>query len=195
VKAASSRLATPIHRLFNQETLRAVLVLLRFPLMAAGCVAAAFLLEPGWVLPGIIVSAVGLLGQLWCFASLKKKKVLAEKGLYAIVRNPMYIARYFLIAGVILFTGNLWILLGFTVVYYFYAVNRVGREERKLREVFGEEYERYCARVPRFVPRFRGVDWRAVPFFRWDLFIENHGHWNVAVMAFIYAGALYLALR
>ena len=28
-------------------------------------------------------------------------------------------------------------------------------EERELRNRFGAEYEAYCARVPRFVPKFR----------------------------------------
>jgi protein-S-isoprenylcysteine O-methyltransferase Ste14 len=163
--------------------------------MAAGCALVALFLKPEWVVPGIIVSAVGLAGQLWCFASLKKKKVLACKGLYALVRNPMYIARYLLMLGVLLFTGNLWLALGFTIIYYFYMVNRVRREELKLEEVFGDEYRAYCAEVPRFVPRFRGVDWKALPYFRWELFLVNNGHWNLLTGLIIYAGALYLRAR
>jgi len=190
-----SGVTAPIHRLFNQEILRRILVIARIPLMAVGCALIAMFIDPVWVIPGVIVSAIGLVGQLWCFAALKKKKILARRGLYALVRNPMYIARYLLMLGVLLFTGNLWIALGFTVAYYFYMVNRVGREERKLVEVFGDEYREYCARVPRFLPRFRGVDWRAVPFFQWDLFIVNNGHWNLVTMLVIYAGALYLAYR
>ena len=188
-------LTAPIHRLFNQEIPRRILLLGRIPLMAAGCALIAMYLDPRWVIPGIVVSAVGLAGQLWCFAALKKKKILARKGLYALSRNPMYIARYLLLLGVLLFTGNLWLALGFTVIYYFYMVNRVGREERKLAEVFGDEYREYCARVPRFFPHFRGVDWSAVPFFQWGLFRVNNGHWNLVTMLVIYAGALYLAYR
>ena len=190
-----SGVTAPIHRLFNQEILRRILLIARIPLMAAGCALIAMFIDPAWVIPGVIVSAIGLVGQLWCFAALKKKKVLARRGLYALSRNPMYIARYFLMLGVLLFIGNPWLALGFTVLYYFYMVNRVGREEPKLLEVFGDEYREYCARVPRFVPSFRGVDWKAVPYFQWDLFIVNNGHWNLVTMLVIYAGALYLAYR
>ena len=191
----ASGLTAPIHRLFNQDILRRILLIARIPLMAAGCALIAMYIDPAWVLPGVIVSAIGLIGQLWCFAALKKKKILARRGLYALVRNPMYIARYLLMLGVLLFTGNLWLALGFTVIYYFYMVNRVGREEPKLLEVFGDEYREYCARVPRFVPGFRGVDWRAVPYFQWDLFRVNNVHLNLVTMLVIYAGALYLAFR
>jgi len=192
---AASGLTEPIHRLFNQGTLRRILLLARIPLMAAGCALIAMYIDPDWVIPGVVVSAIGLIGQLWCFAALKKKKVLARRGLYALVRNPMYIARYFLMLGVLLLTGNLWLALGFTVIYYFYMVNRVGREEPKLLEVFGDEYREYCERVPRFVPTFRGVDWRAVPYFQWDLFLVNNGHLNLVTMLVVYAGAIYLAYR
>ena len=41
----------------------------------------------------------------------------------------------------------------------------------------------------------RGVDWRAVPYFQWDLFLVNNGHLNLVTMLVVYAGAIYLAYR
>ena len=49
-----------------------------------------------------------------------------------------------------------------------------------------------CDRVQRFVPTFRGVDWNAVPYFQWDLFIVNNVHWNLVTMLVIYAVAIYI---
>ena len=36
----------------------------------------------------------------------------------------------------------------------------VRQEEKSLREVYGKVYDEYCARVPRFLPRFS--EWRGV---------------------------------
>jgi uncharacterized protein YggT (Ycf19 family) len=100
----------------------------------------------------------------------------------------MYIARYFLILGALAFTGNIYVLAGFTLIYYFYMVNRVKREEAKLREVFGQDYADYCSRIRRFLPTFRGLDSRSIWFFKWEYFIDNNGHWNlIAVTAFYVA--------
>jgi len=40
----------------------------------------------------------------------------------------------------------------YTVIYYFYMVNRVKREEAHLRAVLGAPYAEYCAAVRRFLP-------------------------------------------
>jgi len=174
----------PIHALFNHGGARKVLLLLRVPLALALVCLAIFLAEPGWFLPGLIVSAFGTLLQSWCFASLHKQKTLAVHGPYKIVRNPMYLARYFLILGAVLVTGQVWAIVTFTILYYFYMVNRVKREEQKLQKIFGDEYVEYCHRVHRFFP-VTSCPGGTFFFFSKDCFFRNNGYWMpLATIAF-----------
>jgi protein-S-isoprenylcysteine O-methyltransferase Ste14 len=176
-----------IHRVFNSHALRWALVRLRVPLVIAAVALLAMRVRCEWLIPGIAVSFVGELLQLWCFASLKKQKVLAARGPYAVVRNPMYLARYLLVAGFVLMLGSWWVLLVFTALYYFYMFNRVRREEDLLAGVFGADYERYRAAVPRFVPTPRPFQGNTLWTWDWKLFADNHGHWNLLAALLLYA--------
>ena len=151
-----------VHEIFNNQTIRSVLSKLRYSIFLVVFVVFIPHIRPSWFWPGFIVTILGELIQVWCFASLEKNRVLASKGLYMLTRNPMYLGRFFVLLGFLLLTGNISVILVFVVLYYFYMVNRVKREENKLRVVFGEEYEGYCRDVNRFVPSFRGVEWRTL---------------------------------
>ncbi len=78
-------------------------------------------------------------------------KLLTE-GIYGRVRNPRYLSFVLGIAAWTLFTNYLamWIVLVATFPALWLVVLL---EERELRQRFGEEYEEYCRRVPRFLPR------------------------------------------
>lgn len=172
-----------IHEIFNNKRLRYVLLKSRYPIFLIAVIILIRNINPAWFAVGCIVAFFGEFIQLWCFASLDKNKMLAVKGPYMLMRNPMYIGRFFLLLGVLLLVGNGWILFIFTVVYYFYMVNRVKREEAKLEPLFGESYQKYCQKVNRFVPSLKGVDWGSLFFFRWNLLLKNNGHWNfIAVL-------------
>lgn len=175
-----------IHRLFNHPGIRRFLRKFRVPLAVAAGVLLILRIEPGWFLPGLAVSFLGELIQLWCFASLHKKKELAANGPYALVRNPMYLGRYFLILGALMLAGRPWLPVVYTVLYYFYMSNRVKREEEVLRGLFGREYEEYCAEVSRFVPALRPFRGNPVMTFRWELLLRNNGHWNFLATAGFY---------
>lgn len=175
-----------VHTLFNNETIRLVLSKLRYVLFLAVFIIFIPFIRPSWFWPGFIVTMFGEVIQVWCFASLEKNRVLANRGLYKLMRNPMYAGRFFVLLGFLLLTGNIWIVLIFTVLYYFYMVNRVKREEKKLRVVFGEAYDGYCRDVNRFIPSFRGGNWRSLWVFKWDVLVDNNGHWNFMAVYFCY---------
>jgi len=182
-----------IHRLFNQPALRRWLVRLRVPLFAAGGILLAWYAQRDWFLTALAVSAFGEAIQLWCFASLQKNETLAADGPYALVRNPMYLGRYFLLAGMLLLLGNPWVIAAFSVVYYLYMVNRVRREEVLLAPIFGEAYVRYCAAVPRFVPRLTPHAAGRIAHFDWSTLVRNHGPRNLLEAAAFYGLAYYFA--
>ena len=161
-------------------------------------VAAVLLLVPliqrdmFWI--GLAVSLVGECIQLWCFACLNKKKAVARGGPYALVRNPMYLGRYFIVLGAILLFGRLglYVIVPYTVVYWFYMSNRVKREEKALVELLGADYRQYCIEVNRFLPSLRGVPLRVILFWDSKLLIQNHGMTNaiglLAAYAIFYVG-------
>lgn len=187
--------SNPVNRLFNHRGLRRLLRRIRIPTALIAATILAFNIKPEWFWIGLAISAVGELMQLWCFAALHKEQTLATNGPYKVVRNPMYLARFLLLLGCVMFLGNWAVLLAFAVIYYFYMVNRVRREEIRLQEVFGEPYRDYCRRVSRFVP-FRGISPRGdFWFFKLDYFIENHGPRNGLAQLAYYALCYVLTFR
>ncbi len=167
------------HEIFNNKMMRSFLLKFRYPIFLIAAILLITQINPSWFLPGFIVCLFGESIQLWCFASLGKNRTLAVKGPYMFTRNPMYIGRFFVLLGCLLLAGNVWLIAVFVVLYYFYMVNRVQREEKKLQPLFGEVYENYYRKVNRFAPSFKGVDWESLWFFKWSLLLENNGHWNL----------------
>ena len=113
---------------------------------------------------GIVIGAAGAAVALWCiftFASVGKgtpapfdpPRRLVIRGPYRFVRNPMYIGAGLALAGAALFYESL-PLLGY-VGFFFLATHLfvVGFEEPALRRTFGQEYEAYCDRLGRWLPR------------------------------------------
>ena len=185
-------LITKINTLYNNPKLRRKLLKFRWPLAILFSIAIALLMKPQFFWIGLLLSMIGEILQVWCFASLHKKKELANNGPYAIVRNPMYLGRYLLILGAIVITGRPFLIITFTVVYYFYMVNRVKREEKILEEIFKADYRIYCQQVPRFSPLRRNLKKTKLRFFKWELFFENNAHLNLLAVSVGYLALYYL---
>jgi protein-S-isoprenylcysteine O-methyltransferase Ste14 len=80
---------------------------------------------------------------------------MIASGIYRRVRNPMYLLYTIVILGeaiayrsvlLLAYAGLFWLVAHFLVVNF---------EENTLRRRFGVEYEAYCRRVPRWIPRLR----------------------------------------
>jgi protein-S-isoprenylcysteine O-methyltransferase Ste14 len=100
-----------------------------------------------------IVLAIGM--RLWCtlYIGSRKNRRLVTTGPYSMVRNPLYVASILGAVGVGLQTGMVtFALLGGAIAALVFGWV-VPREEAHLGDLFGEEYARYCARTPRFLPR------------------------------------------
>lgn len=130
---------------------------------------------------GFVLAVVGqaaritTIGLAYIIRGGKDHKVYAEElvtsGLYSHVRNPMYVGNFFLILGLAV-ASNSWVfaLVGVPLALGMHKAI-VAAEEHFLRTRFGAQYDGYVARVPRWVPRLRGLvgtvrgmqfDWRRV---------------------------------
>jgi len=77
------------------------------------------------------------------------------RGYYRHVRNPMYVAVVAMILGEGLFLGNARLLVYAAAVWLAMHTFVVLYEEPTLRLMFDGEYEEFCRRVPRWVPRWK----------------------------------------
>ncbi|MHC4943291.1 MAG: methyltransferase family protein [Planctomycetota bacterium] len=78
-------------------------------------------------------------------------KLLTE-GIYARIRHPRYVEIFFCVLGYALFANYLatYIMVALSVPVLYLIVLL---EERELRDRFGTDYDAYCKKVPRFVPK------------------------------------------
>ena len=171
---------------FNHEGIRAFLINFRYPISFAFLIIIIPHIKLDLLLPSFLISLFGELIQIWSFASLDKNKTLATKGPYCLIRNPIYIGRFFLLLGGMILIINVWIIPSFILFYYFYLINRVQREETNLNRLFGEEFRSYCSKVNRFFPSFKKVHLKPLLFFNWKFFLKNNAHWNLLIVTAIY---------
>jgi protein-S-isoprenylcysteine O-methyltransferase Ste14 len=82
---------------------------------------------------------------------------LVVTGLYRYVRNPMYVGVVAVIVGQSLLLGDAQLLSYGALVWLAFYIFVLGYEEPTLRRTFGDEYERFCTNVPRWIPRLRPV--------------------------------------
>ena len=176
-----------VHAVFNHPVARKLFLKLRYVLALALLVWLAVKADAALLPLGFLVSLLGEAIQLWSFASLVKNEQLTARGPYVLVRNPMYLGRFFLILGAVLLLGNWYVTIAYVVLYYFYMVNRVQREEARLAQLLGQPYRDYCARVNRFLPAFGRLLDPAVRYFNASVLMRNNGHWNLLSMLVFYA--------
>lgn len=75
---------------------------------------------------------------------------LVTSGIFALTRNPMYVAFGLVLLGEFLIQPN-WILLAYLATGIGLLHRQVLREEDYLGQHYGEEYRAYCKRVQRYL--------------------------------------------
>lgn len=101
----------------------------------------------------LIFAGFWLLHSAWqALYRAQREHRLATDGPYARVRHPQYIAFVLVMFGFLLQWPTLITLVLFPVMVTLY-VRLARREERDALAEFGDDYRRYAARVPAFIPQ------------------------------------------
>jgi hypothetical protein len=102
---------------------------------------------------GVLVCFGGAMLRVYASGFLRKEAKLTVGGPYAYTRNPLYLGTFIMALGAVLSVGAQGLAVIMAVVFFLNYHYVIEHEETKLPSVFGEAYARYCALVPRFLPR------------------------------------------
>ncbi len=113
------------------------------------------------------VSLLGLLVRVYTIGHIAKNTSgrntsagqiaddLNTKGIYSIVRHPLYVGNFIMWLGIAMLTANIWFVTAFVFMYWVYYERIMFAEEQFLRRKFGEPYINWSMKTPAFVPSFK----------------------------------------
>lgn len=79
-------------------------------------------------------------------------EVLNTKGIYSVVRHPLYVGNFFMWLGIIFYVGNWWFTIVCCLLFWLYYERIMFAEEHFLRGKFGQIYLNWAEKVPAFIP-------------------------------------------
>jgi len=112
-----------------------------------------------WIIDSIALSLllVACLGRVWCIMYIggHKNTSVVSAGPYSMVRNPLYVFSFIGALGLVLMTHSIVIAALLLIFYVGIYPFVVAKEESNLHKLFGDAYQDYCNRTPRFVPSLK----------------------------------------
>ena len=120
---------------------------------------------PPWTrILGVLTFGAGLALAVWCIAMFVVRghgtpapfdapRKLVAAGPYRYIRNPMYVGGGLTLLGFGLLEASPSIVVFAPVWWSFFHLLVLLYEEPVLRAKFGSDYEEYCRRTPRWLPR------------------------------------------
>lgn len=81
---------------------------------------------------------------------------LNTKGMYSLMRNPLYLGNFFMWFAIILYINNHWFSLVYILSFWIYYERIIFAEENFLRKKYGDTYINWTMNTPIFLPRLRG---------------------------------------
>ena len=105
---------------------------------------------------GVATVVAAIAARVWIRGHLGYRRLqsFVSDGPYSVVRHPLYLSSMVGTAGIGAQSGSI-IMMFICLLPIWVIFNRVAQiEEVEMLARFGQEYESYLARTPRFIPRF-----------------------------------------
>jgi protein-S-isoprenylcysteine O-methyltransferase Ste14 len=149
-----------------------------------------------WEIGCLIVGFFGLLIRILTIGYTPKgtsgrntKKQVAEslntKGIYSVVRNPLYLGNYFMGLGIALVGHLWWLALIFTLLFWLYYERIIFAEEAFLRNKFGDVYMDWADKTPIFIPKLSQYEASNVEFSLRNVLKREHDGFFALISTFL----------
>lgn len=78
------------------------------------------------------------------------------KGIYSLVRHPLYLGNFLLFLGIVLWTQHIWLMMLAVLTFWAYYTPIMFAEEEFLRKKFGRSFLIWSKQTPAVLPRLKG---------------------------------------
>ena len=151
--------------------------------------------DRAWQLGCLLVSVVGLLMRFYTVGYAPRgtsgrntrgqvADILNTTGMYAMVRNPLYLGNFLIWLGLSLFIQVWWCTVIVVLSFIIFYERIIFAEEKFLREKFGATFLDWAAQTPAIIPRLK--NWRPPELsFSWKSALKReYSSWFAAMASF-----------
>jgi protein-S-isoprenylcysteine O-methyltransferase Ste14 len=156
-----------------------------------------------WIITGIsiLLSILGQVIRAIAIGTANKntsgrntKEQVAEalntKGIYSTMRHPLYVGNYFMWIGIVVFTANIWFVLGVSLAFWLYYERIMFAEERFLERKFGKDYLDWSLKVPAFWPSFKNYIPSPISFSMKTILRREYSGITATIIGFLFVEIL-----
>ena len=111
---------------------------------------------------------------------------LNTKGIYSMVRHPLYLGNYFMWIGIVLFTFNFSFVIIVSLMFWLYYERIMFAEERFLERKFGEIYMNWARKTPAFIPCFKKYERNELPLSYKSILKREYSGVLATVVGFVF---------
>ena len=123
--------------------------------------------ELSWSIICLAISLLGLIVRVLVIGFTPKgtsgrntanqvAETLNTKGIYSVVRHPLYLGNFLMWFGIILYVNNIWFAIACILLFWLYYERIMFAEEQFLKGKFGDPYLKWSMTAPPFFPKLSG---------------------------------------
>jgi len=155
----------------------------------------------GWELTltvlSVAVSVLGFFIRSYAIGTTPKgtsgrntKEQVAEqlntKGIYSVVRHPLYLGNYLIRLGIVFFTFSISFALIFSLLFWIYYERIMSAEEDFIEKKFGDSFQIWADKTPPFFPGFKNYSKSSIPFSLKTVMRREYSGFLATVLSFTY---------
>lgn len=153
---------------------------------------AKFISYDAWEIIAFAVCLLGLLVRVYTVGYTPKNTsgrntaqgqvadVLNTRGIYSMVRHPLYVGNFFMWLGIAMLVQDAWYIIAFIFIYWVYYERIMFAEEQFLRGKFGQKYVDWSMTAPAFIPSFKNYNGAELTF-SWKKVIKKEKNGIAAI--------------
>ena len=104
-----------------------------------------------------MIIILGLIIRMYASGFVLKNKELSTTGPYAYVRHPLYTGNILVLCGMAIINGQIWAGLIALSFFCFYYPAAIEYEDRKLKALFPETWEKWANKTPALTITFKKI--------------------------------------